>query len=146
MISDDTAVAAQRLLLAFAHTNSPEAVFRVIPQNQLATDARVAGEQDAVIAHESLCISQVKHCWALLEEGFVEKTITAKPNGKRRTRKDCFEDDSPSNDSGLLSPVGKNVWPVLEWLIVIFERDEAIHAEDTRTLDSGTCVRADNHC
>lgn len=127
----ETIAAAQRLLIAFAYTNTPKAVFRVVPSFQADTSLD-SGDLDSVIAHESLCITQAKSCWNILADGFVEQTIAPKPKGKRR--RELRDEDEDDVMVDLPAPIGENVWPVLEWFIIIFERDESMtETEDTRT-------------
>jgi hypothetical protein len=137
-----TVEAAQKLLIAFANTNSPTAIFRALPGYDSA-DIVVSplGQYDSVIAQGSTCISQCKNCWQLLSEGFVERKIDGpipKAKGRRSEQISLgFMEDG--------SPIGQNVWPVLEWLVIIFERDESLtNSEQNCTSSSFFSVHISN--
>ncbi|KAJ7594012.1 hypothetical protein C8J56DRAFT_925766 [Mycena floridula] len=126
-VSGETIAAAQRLLLAFASTNSPDIVFRTIPQQPATGASRPSaedGEEDSVIAFESLCITRAKNCWSILEDRFIERTLAVKPKGRKS--RNHQEDDNEESEPDLPGAIDSSVWPVLEWLLVIFERDESL--------------------
>jgi hypothetical protein len=128
LLSTATIAAAQRLLLAFAHTNSPEAVFRSVPRYALSTTDHLAideEELDSVVARDSLCIAHSRNAWEILKEGFVERHIaTSNQSKKSRKATQNILDDQDDHKIGHIPIVGSNAWPILDWLLVVFERDE----------------------
>ncbi|KII92900.1 hypothetical protein PLICRDRAFT_37703 [Plicaturopsis crispa FD-325 SS-3] len=124
--------AAHRLLLSFVNTNTPARLFRAIPECSLRPrESRLDGDddEDSYLAREALCITQCRHCWAILKEGFIvrKRPVMSTPKGKgKRKQQDFLEDEVPTyRDSPEAVPiVAENAWPVLEWLVSIFEQDE----------------------
>ncbi|KIM57221.1 hypothetical protein SCLCIDRAFT_186548 [Scleroderma citrinum Foug A] len=130
--------AAQRLLLSFLSTNSPDALFRGLPRY---TSTNADGcypqpeggnedyDEDSVIARESLRIKDSKCCWFIIREGFIQRkdlTPTFQEGRKKRGRITAVTRDTDS-DNGSPSPllsVAEHVWPVLQWLLSLFEKDE----------------------
>lgn len=146
-MSYKTTVAAQRLLISLAFTNSPAAVFRVVPyygqENIPNPRANSDGDVfDAVIAYESLCITDCRSCWKFIEEDFVQRFISGPAPAVRNRRTSravsaSFDDDSAEPKMPKL--VGENAWPVLEWLLTIFERDEQFtEAADIRVFSDSS--------
>src|SRR6202035_3339126 len=71
-------------LMSLARTNSPEALFRALPcslgnDHSLTRVASGLGDEEefSVIAREAMCIKESKHCWAILEEGFIRRKNSA---------------------------------------------------------------------
>ncbi|KAJ7647099.1 hypothetical protein FB45DRAFT_892352 [Roridomyces roridus] len=108
---------AQQLLVSFATTNSPSAVISTLrPTDPDPSDE----ETECFIATESLCISRCKNCWEILAEGFLGRSqpLFASPSRKGKQR------DTRSSFSDVRAPVGEMAWPTLDWLLILFERDE----------------------
>jgi hypothetical protein len=124
--------------MSLANTNAPSTLFRALPSYADAGGgASVASvlnneEEDSVIGREANCIKECKNCWSILKEGFIQRKMLSisSPNAKssrRNGRRDLSDDDNPINDSSnteALSPVAINAWPVLDWIMTIFELDE----------------------
>jgi hypothetical protein len=130
--------AAVRLLASFAITNTPNALLRGLPSypgpDDDSTDNIGDDDPDSFIARESLRLKDGRGCWSTLNDGFYKRGSSAmmatspKKSDKKR-RHDSFEDDELSDafDSAeSFSVVAENAWPVLDWLIMVFERDEAM--------------------
>ncbi|KAL4074184.1 hypothetical protein J3A83DRAFT_4090750 [Scleroderma citrinum] len=129
--------AAQRLLLSFISTNSPEIIFRGLPRyivvNTDGSCPQPGGnddfDEDSDIAKDSLCIKESKCCWTIIREGFIQHknlTLTSQEGRKKRGRGAVIVRDNDS-DNGSLSPplsVAEHAWPVLHWLLSLFEKDE----------------------
>ncbi|KAJ6594151.1 hypothetical protein B0H19DRAFT_918584 [Mycena capillaripes] len=113
-------LASQQLLVSFATTNSPAAVIRALRPS----DAELEDDNDCFVATESLCISRCKNCWQILAEGFLDRNqpvfLTSKGKGKRPDTGASFDDEVSESQAS----VGETAWPVLHWLLLIFERDE----------------------
>jgi hypothetical protein len=141
--------ASQRLLMSLARTNSPDALFRALPcslgnDHSLITAATGLGDEEefSVIAREAMCIKESKNCWTILEEGFIRRKNSA---GIANTNADAYTTTSRgrgacnhlgkneyadsdygenADDKELPCVVAENGWPVLDWMIVVFELDE----------------------
>ncbi|KAK7005679.1 hypothetical protein R3P38DRAFT_2647270 [Favolaschia claudopus] len=114
--SPGATLASQQLLVSFAITNSPAAVIRAL--RPAGTDAAVEGDNESLVATESMCISRCKNCWEILADGFLARN-RPNPKGKGKQNDSSFDLDVESQ-----IPVGESAWPVLDWLLLIFERDE----------------------
>ncbi|KAF7361732.1 hypothetical protein MVEN_00517100 [Mycena venus] len=112
-------LASQQLLVSFTNTNSPAAVIRALRPS----DVEPEDDNDCFVATQSLCISQCKNCWQILVEGFLDhnQQIFSTPKGKGKLRDNSVSDLSLSDTQ---APVGESAWPVLDWLLLVFERDE----------------------
>lgn len=131
--------AARALLFSFAATNSPASLLRAFPSYPFNPDpsmirGRVEGAdvdfdgEDSVIARvASLSVKSATSVWSMLKPGFVRWDIAvAEAEGKGKGAKrqpgkpkqESYEDgEDPS------VPVSEGAWPVLGWLISLFERD-----------------------
>ncbi|KAJ7072095.1 hypothetical protein C8F01DRAFT_1102547 [Mycena amicta] len=112
-------LAAQVLLMSFAATNTPAAVMLALRPG----DPESVADQEGFLATESLCISRCKNCWQILADGFLlsDHQMASKGKGKLHST-GSFGDLRDTPD--MRSPVGETAWPILEWLLSIFERDE----------------------
>ena len=126
------------LLEAFAKTNTPESLMRGLPfhsymdndgvvdvnpfRREKPTDEHV--EDHSPIRNEILAIHELKDCWGLLKNGFVKRKQAD------RYRMDEAVVNPGSEDDDI---VGPHAWPVLEWLIHVFEQDEKRAGEEGRT-------------
>ncbi|KAG1770479.1 hypothetical protein EDD22DRAFT_770017 [Suillus occidentalis] len=129
--------AAQRLLLSFVRTNTPTSLFQALPQPRRNNELPFEGDDhDSVVAKESLCIKDAKHCWAILKEGFVPRIRVSQPSllaGKKKRGKLIIEPEEyvEENRSNLvLAPVAEYAWLVLLWLVELFQRDESLASGD----------------
>ncbi|KAI6046030.1 hypothetical protein EDC04DRAFT_2631644 [Pisolithus marmoratus] len=132
--------AAQRLLFSFLCTNSPDTLFRGLPKYAaIATTERATRseavnkdyDEDSPIAREALCIKDSKHCWAIVKEGFIQRGKLAPLPEERRKRLrkpaiDSVDDDSDNAFNPVTAVVAEHAWPVLDWLLRLFERDEIL--------------------
>jgi hypothetical protein len=146
--------AALRLLASFAHTNSPGALGRALPEYLSASDwikkesekdHDQEGEEDSYIAQEAMCIQEAKHVWAILKSGMIQRKViaptTPKGKGKKRRRDyEHVEEIVPLNEEGTAQPVvvAENAWPVLDWLLVVLEKDELL-TEKNGLCESKIC-------
>ena len=131
--------AARTLLFSFAATNSPVSLLRAFPSYPFNPDpstirGRVEGAdvdfdgEDSVIARvAALSIKSATSVWAMLKPGFVRWDIAvaeAEGKGKGTKRQPAKPKQEPYEDGEDLSaPISERAWPVLEWLISVFERD-----------------------
>ena len=131
-VGPGAAAAAVQLLESFVTTNSPDALGRALPhypsvKNTKSNDATEI--TDSTLAKQSLCIKEAKNCWDILVEGFTlgasQNCSSSKGKGKRRQEfiaSEYFSEDPLS----LAQVVGKDSWPLLNWLVDLFERDESL--------------------
>ncbi|KAG2368110.1 hypothetical protein BDR07DRAFT_1391885 [Suillus spraguei] len=129
--------AAQRLLLSFVRTNTPTSLFQALPQPRRSNESPFEGDDhDSVVAKESLCIKDAKHCWAILREGFVPRIKISQPSlipGKKKRGKvitDAEEYAEENRSNSVLAPVAEYAWLVLQWLVELFQRDESLTSGD----------------
>jgi hypothetical protein len=113
---------ARRLLMSFAITNSPGTLAQALPSYEKDGPA-VVDYGESVIGAEAACIPNARHCWEILMDGYTQRRrrMPATPKGKGKHRAHPFEE--PFQSEGR-APVGKNSWPVLDWLLLTFEQDE----------------------
>ncbi|KAJ7079105.1 hypothetical protein B0H15DRAFT_788279 [Mycena belliarum] len=116
--SHAASLASQQLLVSFATTNTPAAVIRPLRPS----DPEPEDDNECFVATESMCISRCKNCWQILVEGFLDRNqpllSTPKAKGKRRG------DTSFTDLSEVRAPIGETAWSILDWLLLLFERDE----------------------
>lgn len=123
--------AAQRLLISYALTNSPETIARALPhcddprnQGSVLDDD---GSLESVIGPESMCIPRAKSCWNILADGFTQQQKHTIPVPQGKGRKRIYNLEEPIENLLIENAiVGKNSWPVLDWLLVLFEQDELV--------------------
>lgn len=135
-------VAAQRLLHAYARTNTPGALFRALPSYPVSHPSATAEpgsaideDSDSEISWYSRRIRDAKSCWEVLKEGFVKRDGSARAaavSARRGTRHNPAVPDDEDSSSDLPAPVGQQAWPVLEWIVAILEKDEAATASTGR--------------
>jgi hypothetical protein len=129
---------ARQLLFSLATTQSPDSLARALPSYEstvgVATNATEdIGDSD--VAREALCIKEAKDCWSLLAEGFLSKGkvlfSTPKRKGNRR-RRGTVDDFTPLDEQvgTSRSIVADSAWPMLDWLLTLFERDERLSKLD----------------
>lgn len=137
--SDQATVAALRLLVSFAITNSPGALIRSLPEYVSVSDWNAKlrqideePEEDSYIAREAMCIREAKNAWAILKDGFIQRKTatpaTPKVKGKKKKRDYEYTEQAPilydADSTAPLAIVAEYAWPVLDWLLMLFEKDE----------------------
>lgn len=114
------------LLNAFIRTNSPECLMRGLPYHSYVDNDGVKdvdpfeqeerlidSEDNSPLKDEILEMQSLKDCWALLRHGFVKR--------QQFERSHLGEDQSIQPET---ATVGTYAWPVLEWFIQVYEKDE----------------------
>ena len=89
---------------------------------------------ESIIGKETMCVQRAKSCWTLLTEGYTARgprrgNVLGSPGkgkGKDRVAYDSDEEDTSHFDEEEDAVVGEDAWPVLEWLLVLFEQDELV--------------------
>lgn len=131
--------AARALLFSFAATNSPASLLRAFPSYPFnpdlsairgrieGADVDLDGEDSVIASIASLSVKSATSVWSMLKPGFVRWDIAvAGIEGKGKgTKRQPVKPKQGSQEEGedLSTPVSEGAWPVLEWLISIFERD-----------------------
>ncbi|KAI0062905.1 hypothetical protein BV25DRAFT_1803153 [Artomyces pyxidatus] len=144
VLSNSATVAAQTTLMSFAQTNSPSALLRALPSyDELGTKnpgdsgdpvMDGASEQDSLVARGAARFQQCKDCWQILRGGFIPpaeespSVVPGSPSKRRRVEVPMYY--SHSSEDGPPSTVGSTAWPVLDWLLTLFEQDETETAKD----------------
>ncbi|KAF8628881.1 hypothetical protein AX15_003667 [Amanita polypyramis BW_CC] len=130
-ISSTAVMQAQQLLFSFTATQSPDILARALPSYEPSNTTANAAEDigDSDISRESLCIKEAKDCWSLLVDGFLSrgKVLFSSPRRKSRRRREDVVDDLPPADDHMVTSrkiVAESAWVVLDWFLVLFERDE----------------------
>ncbi|CDO77336.1 hypothetical protein BN946_scf184775.g27 [Trametes cinnabarina] len=137
MPTPKASAAARDLLMKFARTNTPASLALALPSYAEDPDAVAASNkyevQDSWIAQEALRLRRAKCCWEILKEGFILREgvkTTASPRKTRgRRASHTIEDEGHSwggQDNDAPEPVSEQAWGVLDWMLTLFERDEAI--------------------
>ncbi|KIY44434.1 hypothetical protein FISHEDRAFT_77630 [Fistulina hepatica ATCC 64428] len=127
--SSDSITAARRLLIAFGISHFPDDIFRALPAYRDLPPPFWQNESsmDSDIARAALAIKDCKTCWNFLTDSFMERKMSMLMSPRKKRGRGAREDDYDGiaivND-GPKAPVGPNAWPVLEWLIDLFEKDE----------------------
>lgn len=155
---------ARKLLISFALTNSPASLLCALPRYPLDSNlsdirGRVDGEgllydgEDSFIAKVAQCVGTATNVWELLKPGFVKwedyasNGVANMAKGKRRSArvKEEFTDDFL--DGKEPAAVGEEAWSVLDWLILVFDKDERRTVEDgQRTFISQPLIAWLNNC
>ena len=137
--TSETRDAAIRLLMSFSITNTPGALLRALPRYPDAADDSNDtpdlgdDDEDSPIGKEATRLRDGKCCWSALKSGFIKRKdlamLVASPIKKgKRPRQDSSEEDIFNVSESIETPavISKNAWPVLDWLIALFEKDEAL--------------------
>ena len=132
--------AARQLLAAYARTNTPGSLLRALPgyglsglqglDNMLHDNNPVDDDSDSEISRYSRHVREAKNCWDILREGYLRlenhrgSIAINGASSSRHSQQDAMSDreESPTE---IPSPVGQHAWPMLEWLLMVFEKDEA---------------------
>ncbi len=124
---------ARQLLFSLTTTQSPDSLARALPSHESPVGVTTNATEDigdSDIARESLCIKEAKDCWSLLAEGFLSKgkVLFSTPKRKGRRRRGDVDDFTPLDDQvgTSRSIVADSAWPMLDWLLTLFERDEQL--------------------
>lgn len=118
------------LLNAFIRTNSPECLMRGLPYHSYVDNDGVKdvdpfgkestdnSEDNSPLRDELLAIQSLKDCWGLLRDGFVKR--------KQFDQSHVGEEQSKTLENTIVGPYA---WPILEWLIQVYEKDERQEGE-----------------
>lgn len=130
-INPKAIVSSLDLLHSLIATNTPESLGRALPSYASLVNAPEE-QMDSVLAKQATCIKAAKHCWELLEEGFVFRNqVVLSPKGKSKLRRDYSIGEVlfPESQSGGAGTVADEAWPFLGWLLSLFEKDEDAREE-----------------
>lgn len=131
---------AIHLLTSFALTNRPSSLASALPKcvgisdwherlRQIAEDE----DEDSYIAREAMCIKGARHMWEILKEGAIQRKIpmpsSPRGKGKKRRRVVEFADEDTSFNNESPAVIGEHAWPVLDWLLLLVEKDEELMKE-----------------
>ncbi|KAJ3989854.1 hypothetical protein F5890DRAFT_1483220 [Lentinula detonsa] len=128
IISSHTAASACSLLVQYAMSMRPQEVAEVLPSYNCSNVDR-GDSPESLIAKESYCISEAKNCWNIVQKGFIHRAITSSPTTRRVRRTTVYEDEDGDEDEddfkfGVSNVVAEHAWIVLDFLLILFERDE----------------------
>lgn len=150
--------AAQRLLFSFLATNSPGSLFRALPryplddatQGDLPPDSSDTGhDEDSIIARESLCLKDCKNCWGILKAGFIQRKKLLPQDSRKKPRSTVYDTEDALLDQDFDTPavVAEHAWPILQWLLFLFEKDELLRSQQSGatvqlpgTVGNNSCV------
>ena len=127
---------AKRTLRVLADVNSPASLLRALPAypdpNNADADAapELPSDVDSFVASEAVRFRNCKNCWNILKFGFIKSladgSSTMPGSSRKRRRGNTAADYGPLDEEETSLVVGENAWPVLDWLLVLFEKDESI--------------------
>jgi hypothetical protein len=128
---------AKRTLRVLADVNSPASLLRALPAypdpNNASPDfdPELPSDADSFVASEAIRLRNCKNCWNILKFGFIQSladgsSIVQGSLRKRRRGNTTAADLDPVNEEETSLVVGENAWPVLDWLLVLFEKDESM--------------------
>lgn len=133
---------AKRTLRVLADVNSPASLLRALPAYPDPTDPDDAPPQadpelpsdaDSFVASEAVRFRNCKNCWNILKFGFIKSladsssTVPVGGSPRKRPRGNTTATKySPFDEEDTCLVVGENAWPVLDWLLVLFEKDESM--------------------
>ena len=131
---------AKRTLRVLADVNSPASLLCALPAYPDPNDAddthpdfdpELPSDVDSFVASEAIRLRNCKNCWNILKSGFIKSlangssTVPGSPR-KRRRGNTTAADFSPVMEEETSLVVGENAWPILDWLLVLFEKDESM--------------------
>lgn len=125
-------VDAQRLLMAYIRTNSPSVLSRALPRRRSPLVSSGLNEGDSMIAKRAVCIAQCKDSWQLLHSDSVLYQ-SALPSASHRSTRQSRRYGTPNDINPVTTPttiVSESAWPLLNWLVSIYERDEELFDTD----------------
>lgn len=143
-INPKAIVSSLDLLHSLIATNTPESLGRALPSYASLVNAPEE-QMDSVLAKQATCIKAAKHCWELLEEGFVFRNqVVLSPKGKSKLRRDYSIGEVlfPESQSGGAGTVADEAWPFLGWLVSLFEKDEDAREEREKRAYSSPMMRS----
>ncbi|KAI9509723.1 hypothetical protein F5148DRAFT_977872 [Russula earlei] len=128
---------AKRTLRVLADVNSPASLLRALPAYPDPTGAddapphypELPSDVDSFVASEAVRFRNCKNCWNILKSGFISSlvdtssAVPASPRKRTRGNATATKRDHLDEEASSLV-VGENAWPVLDWLLVLFEKDE----------------------
>ena len=130
---------AKRTLRVLADVNSPASLLRALPAYPDPSDAddaplfdpELPSDVDSFVASEAVRFRNCKNCWNILKFGFIKSladssTLLGSPRKRRRRGNSTAAEYGPIDEEDSSLVVGENAWPVLDWLLVLFEKDESI--------------------
>ncbi|KAF9454006.1 hypothetical protein P691DRAFT_811791 [Macrolepiota fuliginosa MF-IS2] len=123
---------AQKLLMAYLLSSTPAALGRALPQRRsLIPPPPVHNEGDSTVARRAACIIQCRDCWEMLHTNFLlrQSAVPSAPKVKlKRQSEHIGYSKLDSTDLNASSPVvvTEDAWPLMEWLVSLFERDEEL--------------------
>ncbi|KAF8520484.1 hypothetical protein BU17DRAFT_89072 [Hysterangium stoloniferum] len=121
------------LLRAFIDTNSPECLMRALPFHTYTdsdgvkdvnpfteADLKENHEDNSPLKNELAGMQSRKDCWEMLKVGFIKRK---QQDHRSRMDNTAIKDDSEE----LPDPtVGPYAWPLLEWMIHVFEKNQCM--------------------
>lgn len=113
--SPEAVTAALDLLNSFLITLPASVILDALPSYDSRIDYRPGLSDHYALASAATAICSAQNCWELLKPGFLQ------PLESRRTNHNFFVPPSSS------SPVAESAWPILEWLVAVFERASETH-------------------
>ena len=108
--------AALDLLNSFLITLPASVILKALPSYDSRIDYRSGPSDHYALATAATAICSAQNCWEFLKPGFLQ------PLGAARTN-NIFS----VPPSSVPVPVAENAWPVLEWLVAVFERASETH-------------------
>src|SRR5258708_28410119 len=105
--------AALDLLNSFLITLPTSMILKALPSYNSRIDYRPGLFCDYALASAATAICSAQNCWVLLKPGLLQ------PLGVGQAM---------NASSASSAPVGENAWPVLEWLVAVFERTSETHS------------------
>ncbi|TFY78876.1 hypothetical protein EWM64_g5136 [Hericium alpestre] len=131
--SDEAISAARQCLMSFALTNSPGSLMRALPSYDDLTPTLEEAEEDSHLAREASRFQRCRDCWQIIKGRFLQVhsdgmgIIPGSPSKRRRADTQSYQSHSAELPG---STVGENAWPILEWLLYLFEEDERRTSQD----------------
>ncbi|KAI0775740.1 hypothetical protein BD413DRAFT_531139 [Trametes elegans] len=130
--SPKSSAAARDVLMKYARTNTPKSLALALPDYSVDLHANTFAVEDSWIAREAQRIQKARCCWEIIKEGFIRRnggeamSSPRKARARRSTRRAAGNDDGWEADSTEPpAPVSEHAWGVLDWLLTLFEHDEA---------------------
>ena len=121
--------------MKFARSNKPISLACALPsypKDPNLVDNHRVEEEDSFIAQQALRVQNTRCCWEILKEGFIQRgsgdltSSPRKPTSRRYTRSHDDDDDGwEGADCDSPAAVGDHAWSVLDWILTLFEKDEA---------------------
>ncbi|KAH9992651.1 hypothetical protein BJV77DRAFT_944958 [Russula vinacea] len=127
---------AKRTLRVLADINSPTSLLRALPAYRDPNDAdggppdfdpELPSDVDSFVASEAIRLKNCKNCWNILKFGFIKSLADGSSTSSKAAAGYCSAADlSHANEEDTSLVVGENAWPILDWLLVLFEKDESM--------------------